>query len=225
MISRATMSNPAPPPNIRVKSRWFKAPTDKTPEEQASAVGFIAWRVAQQMLKRMRSAGFDIDPGPAYFGFMREVLVFLLVVADRLAFDAFEPEVRQRFLPALVLRVADFLQDNEGDLLGPPEGDGDGQGNWADRFIDQFNVLQGHYAEFGADPEASPDGGFVPDFAFYRYLGYRLEPGLPAKDRRWVIDQVMAIEAPDAVALVTSAMRDLHDPTPRAKRRSSMTGE
>ena len=78
-------------------------------------------------------------------------------------------------------------------------------------------------ADAGAD--AGPDDGFVPDFAFYRYLGHRLEPGLPAKDRRWVIDQVMAIEAPDAVALVTSAMRDLHDPTPRAKRRSSMTGE
>ncbi|MCP5269636.1 MAG: hypothetical protein H6932_00200 [Burkholderiaceae bacterium] len=126
----------------------------------------------------MRSAGFDIDPGPAYFGFMREVLVFLLVVADRLAFEAFAPEVRQRFLPALVLRVADFLQDNEGDLLGPPEGEG---GNWAERFIDQFNVLQGHYAEFGADPDSDPAQGFVPDFAFYRYLGHRIEPGLPRR--------------------------------------------
>jgi hypothetical protein len=213
-------SNPAPPPNIRVKSHWFKTGDEKTPEQQASAVAFIAWRVAQQMLKRMRSAGFDIDPGAPYFGFMREVLVFLLVVTDRLAHDGFEPEVRQRFTRALVLRVADFLQDNEGDLLGTPEGP-----DWAERFIDQFNGLQGHYAEFGADPQAPTDAGFVPDFAFYRYLGHRIEPDLPPKDRRWVIDQVMAIEAPDAVAIMTSAMRDLHDPTPRARRRSATTGE
>lgn len=214
------MSNPAPPPNIRVKSHWFKAGDEKTPEQQASAVAFIAWRVAQQMLKRMRSAGFDIDPGAPYFGFMREVLVFLLVVTDRLAHDGFEPAVRQRFTTALVLRVADFLQENEGDLLGAPEGP-----DWAERFIDQFNTLQGHYAEFGADPQAPADAGFVPDFAFYRYLGHRIEPDLPPKDRRWVIDQVMAIEAPDAVAIMTSAMRDLHDPTPRARRRSATTGE
>jgi hypothetical protein len=213
-------SNPAPPPNIRVKSHWFQAGDEKSPEQQASAVAFIAWRVAQQMLKRMRSAGFDIDPGAPYFGFMREVLVFLLVVTDRLAHDGFEPEVRQRFTRALVLRVADFLQDNEGDLLGTPEGP-----DWAERFIDQFNGLQGHYAEFGADPQAPADAGFVPDFAFYRYLGHRIEPDLPPKDRRWVIDQVMAIEAPDAVAIMTSAMRDLHDPTPRARRRSATTGE
>lgn len=214
------MSNPAPPPNIRVKSHWFKAGDEKSPEQQASAVAFIAWRVAQQMLKRMRSAGFDIDPGAPYFGFMREVLVFLLVVTDRLAHDGFEPEVRQRFTTGLVLRVADFLQDNEGDLLGRPEGP-----DWAERFIEQFNTLQSHYAEFGADPQAPADEGFVPDFAFYRYLGHRIEPDLPPKDRRWVIDQVMAIEAPDAVAIMTSAMRDLHDPTPRARRRSATTGE
>lgn len=214
-------SNPAPPPNLRIKSQWFKAGAEKTPEQQASAVAFITWRVAQQMLKRMRSAGFDIDPGPAYFGFMREVLVFLLVVVDRLAYEGFAPEVRQRFVAALVLRVADFLQENEGDLLGAAEGD-----SWADRFIDQFNVLQAHYAEFGADPQAAPEAGFVPDFAFYRYLGHRIEPGLPEKDRRWVIDQVMAIEAPDAVEIVRSAMRNLHDPTPRTpRRRASMTGE
>jgi hypothetical protein len=38
-----------------------------------------------------------------------------------------------------------------------------------------------------------------------------------------VIDQVMAIEAPDAVDIMTSAMRDLHDPTPSAPRRRSRT--
>jgi hypothetical protein len=214
------MDRPAPPPAIRVKSRWFKPAGDKTPEEQASALAFIAWRVAQQMLKRMRSAGFDIEPGPAYFGFMREVLVFLLAVADRLAYERMDTDVRRRFITALVLRVSEYLQDNEGDLLPPPEG-----ASWAERFIEQFNVLQAHYAEFGSDSHAPPADGFTPDFAFYRYLGHRLEPGLPERDRRWVIDQVMAIEAPDAVALVQGAMRELHDPTPRATRRRTMSGE
>jgi hypothetical protein len=211
---------PAPPPAMRIKSHWFRPGADKTPEQQASALAFIAWRVAQQMLKRMRSAGFDIDPGPSYFGFMREVLVFLLAVVDRIAHARLDAETRRRFITALVLRVAEFLEDNERDLLGPAEG-----ASWAERFVDQFNALQGHYAEFGADPAAPADAGFTPDFAFYRYLGHRLEPGLPDKDRRWVIDQVMAIEAPDAVGIVRSAMRDLYDDQPRTRRRATMSGE
>jgi hypothetical protein len=216
----AAMDKPAQPPPIRVKSQWFRPAAEKTPEQQASAMGFIAWRVAQQMLKRMRSAGFDIDAGPAYFGFMREVLVFLLTVVDRIAHERMDAEQRRRFLTALVLRVADFLQDNEGDLLGHPEG-----ASWADRFVDQFNELQQHYAEFDADADAPAGDGFVPGFAFYRYLGYRLEPGLPAKDRRWVIDQVMAVEAPDAVALVSGAMRDLYADAPHARRRTRLSGD
>jgi hypothetical protein len=214
------MDKPAQPPPIRVKSQWFRPAAGKTPEQQASAMGFIAWRVAQQMLKRMRSAGFDIDAGPAYFGFMREVLVFLLTVVDRIAHERMDAEQRRRFLTALVLRVADFLQDNEGDLLGTPEG-----ASWADRFVDQFNELQQHYAEFDADTDAPAADGFVPGFAFYRYLGFRLEPGLPAKDRRWVIDQVMAVEAPDAVALVSGAMRELYADAPRERRRTRLSGD
>ena len=83
-----------------------------------------------------------------------------------------------------------------------------------------------HYAEFGAEPQAPDDGGgFHPDFAFVRYLGSRLEPTLPEKDRRWVIEQVMAAEAPEAVGIVQRSMRDLFDPAPRRARRSTMSGE
>jgi HD-GYP domain-containing protein (c-di-GMP phosphodiesterase class II) len=40
----------------------------------ADALAFIAWRVAQNMLKSMRKADFDIDPGPQYFEFLAEAL-------------------------------------------------------------------------------------------------------------------------------------------------------
>ena len=58
-----------------------------------------------------------------------------------------------------------------------------------------------------------------------RYLGRRLEPALPEKDRRWVLDQVMAVEAPEAVAMVQRSLRDLFDPSAPRARRSSTTGE
>ena len=73
----------------------------------------------------------------------------------------------------------------------------------------------------------TPDAGagFHPGFGFVRYLGSRLEPTLPEKDRRWVVEQVMAAEAPEAIEIVQRSMRDLYDATPRRARRSSVSGD
>ena len=43
-------------PGLRIKSHWFKSGAPKSAEQQASAMAFIVWRVAQNMLKRMRGA-------------------------------------------------------------------------------------------------------------------------------------------------------------------------
>lgn len=217
------MSTTPHTPAMRIKSHWFKPEAAKTPADHASAMAFIVWRVAQSMLKRMRGAQFDIDAGTPYFAFMREVLVFLVAVTDRIAHARLEPAARVEFTVALVRHLARTLQENEDDLLGPAPA---GAPSHADTFIDMVNEITQHYAEFGADPKAPDDGGgFHPDFAFVRYLGSRLEPTLPEKDRRWVIDQVMAAEAPEAVGIVQRSMRDLFDPTPRRSRRSTMSGE
>jgi hypothetical protein len=199
---------------LRIKAHWFKAEQPKSPEQNASAVAFIAWRVALNMLKRMREADFDIDAGPAYFGFVREVLVFLLAGADRMAYARLGAELRTPFTTALVLRVGEILRENETDLLGPVDGE-----DYRDRFIDQFNTLSEHYAEFDWSATAGPD------FAFVRYLGHRLEPAVPEKDRRWVIDQVMAIEVPEAVGMLQRAMQGVFSTEPRSARREGMSGE
>lgn len=213
------MSTPA----IRVKSHWFKPSAAKSPAEQASAMAFIVWRVAQQMLKRMRGADFEIDAGAPYFAFLREVFVFLVALADRIAAARLAPDDRVEFTVALVRHLARTLQDNEDELLGKPA---PGAAPHGDRFIDLVNDVTQHYAEFGADPDATDDdAGFTPGFAFVRYLGHRLEPTLPEKDRRWVVDQVMAVEAPDAIAIVQRAMCDLYDTSPRRARRASLTGD
>ncbi|MBL8341296.1 MAG: hypothetical protein JNL30_07485 [Rubrivivax sp.] len=220
------------PPAMRIKSRWFSgdgAPAHKSAAEQGSAMAFIVWRLAVQMLKRMRAADFDVDAGTPYFAFVREALVFLVVLADRIAFQRLSAEERAEFVVALVRHVARHLQENADDLLGPAPA---GEPTHGERFIDLYNELAGHYAEFGAAPQtaahagpADPAAGFEPDFGFVRYLGTRLEPALPERHRRWVLDQVMAIEAPEAVGQVQRAMNDLFDPQPPRARRATLSGE
>lgn len=193
---------------LRIKSQWFQNGAAKTPQQTASAMAFITWRVAQNMHKQMRVAGFDIDIGPQYFAFTREVLVFLTLVQDRMAHASMDGATRAEFMTALVQRVAQVLQENEDTLMGVPTA---GQTSHYDRFIDLFNALSDHYADFACD-----DNG--PDFAFVRYLGHRIEALMPQKDQRWVVDQVMASEVPDAIEMVKRGMQGVLSTEPRPKR-------
>ena len=202
---------------IRIKSEWFRNGAAKTPQQTASAMAFITWRVAQNMLKQMRTAHFDIEVGPQYFAFTREVLVFLTQVQDRMAFARMGAEGRAEFITALVRRVAEILQENEDTLLGAPAA---GQPSHFDQFIDLFNELSDHYAEFGCAADE-------PDFGFVRYLGHRIEALMLPKDQRWVVDQVMAIEVPQAVQMIQRAMQGVLSTEPRSLRRArtSATGD
>lgn len=194
--------------NIRIKSQWFQNATPKTPQQTASAMAFITWRVAQNTLKQMRTASFDIEVGPQYFAFTREVLVFLTQVLDRMANERMDAPSRAAFMTALVQRVAEILQENEDGLMGVPPA---GQASHYDQFIDLFNELADHYADFGYDEHG-------PDFAFVRYLGHRIEALMPQKDQRWVVDQIMASEVPDAIAMIQRGMQGVLSTEPRPAR-------
>lgn len=200
---------------IRIKSQWFQTDGPKSAQQTASAMAFIVWRVAQNMLKQMREAKFDIDVGPQYFAFMREVLVFLIQVVDRMAFERMSGEERVVFTTAMVVRVAEILEESELEWMLAPAA---GEESWRNQFIDLCNEQADAYADFSHGPQG-------PDFGFVRYLGHRIEIIMPAKDQRWVIDQVMAIEAPEALQMVQRAMEGVLSTEPRPARRSSMTGE
>lgn len=200
---------------IRIKSQWFQSERPKSAQETASAMAFIVWRVTQNMLKQMREAKFDIDVGPQYFAFMREVLVFLTQVVDRMAFARMSGEERAAFTTAMVVRVAEILEESELEWLGAPPA---GEESRRNQFIDLCNEQADAYAEFGHGPEG-------PDFGFVRYLGHRIELIMPKKDQRWVIDQVMAIEAPEALEMVRRGLDGVLSTEPRAPRRNAMSGE
>ncbi|MDE1949183.1 MAG: hypothetical protein KGI35_11250, partial [Burkholderiales bacterium] len=198
---------------LRIKSTWFKPGADKTPEQNASAMAFIAWRVAVKALQNLRAAGFSIDAGPPYFGVVRELLVFLLAATDRLAYARLGVEARAAFTPALVRRVAEILAENESELIDAPTGQ-----DFAGLFIEQFNRVGAQYGEFDWSESEGPD------FAFMRYLGSRLEALLPAEDRRWIVEQVMAAEAPAAAVMLARAMQGLWSTEPWRTRRAALSG-
>jgi hypothetical protein len=196
---------------LRVKSTWFKPGRARSPAEVADALAFIAWRVAQNMLKSMRKAGFDIDPGPQYFDFLAEAAAFAIQVAWRLAYPRYDDEGRLAFMTALANRTGDELAENRARLLGEPDA-----AAIKAAFIDLLNRRTAEYADFGHGPEG-------PDFAFLRYFATVVAELMPEKDRRWTWDQVIAIEGPGAASSIAKAVKGLFDEAPRRPRRAVHT--
>lgn len=198
---------------MRIKSHWFKPGREKTPQDIAGTLSFVIWRIADNALKNTRNAKFEIAIGAQYFAFLTEFLIFLIQVADRIAYRLLTAEDRVTFTGTLANRVAETLAENQSRLMG------DTLAAHKQRFIDRLNQRSGEYADF----DYGDDG---PEFAFTRYLAFCMREVMDEKDVEWVIDQMMSIEAPNAVDMVEKTMRDVLEIEPRQKRqRASVSGD
>ncbi len=200
---------------VRIRTGWHIKGRERGMAERAGVVAATAWRFVQHAIKRMREAKFDIDIGRPYFDFVCELLVFMTHVADRIAYRLLDDAQRTAFTTALALRLAEIVEDNHDMLLGATE-----PGESRRHFIELANRRGTDYAEFGYDEK---DGA---DFAFRRYLGNRILDIVPPKDRSWVIDQVMEIEAPDAVRTLEKTVCGVLGPEqPSRRSRGSAMGQ
>lgn len=197
---------------MRIKNQWFREDKPRRPSDIAGGAAFIAFRLAQATLKNMRKADFDIDPGPQYFSFLAEWLIFFTLISDRIVFDRFSADDRVEFTTTMANRVGEILDENRADLLGNDDGGDTNQGSFKQRFITLLNERAAEYA----DHDYSDQG---PDYGFLRHLAYSLVAILEKKDHTWVHDQVMEIEAPDAAETMRKGVLGLLGEVPRPARR------
>ena len=213
---------------VRIKRHWFQDGRERSPEEQATVIAVAVWKSATHGLQGLRKAKFAVDVGDPFLRVLAEFVVFLVTVADRMAYLHTEagdavgddqaddaPSWRYRFTVALARRLGEIYQENLDQLVGPLATAADAPyKNHAEVFIAILNQRMAEYAEF----EYGEDG---PEFAFLRYFGTCIEAALPdPADRKWVLDQVMASQAPEAIEYVERGMRGVLglDPKPTKKR-------
>lgn len=219
---------------MRIKNQWFREERPRSPQELAGGAAFIGWRIAHQVLRNMRRADFEIDPGPQYFDFLAEWLVFLVQLADRMAYARMTEQDRIDFTSTLAHRLGDHLTENWQDLLGelgspartadtisgaefiPAGPDGfDVKG----RFIDRLNLRSQDYADFDVEEDGPLDMGMR------RFLAECVVHVLGERDRVWVHDQVMEIESLESAELMRRGLRGLLGELPRRQRRAEGGGE
>jgi len=188
-------------PIKRIKSTWHSSERNlapnKTLEDMAGAVAFIAWRIALESAKDLHREQYNYDSDQQRAAVIAEFLAFLVQVTDRLAHEMLEDGERSTLINALGRRLADHIQDNLLDLFGP--------GEYRGPFIDTLNERLQDYAGF------SFENG-VPGYDFMRYFGDRVLRIMgDDQTNRWVIDQIMDSSAPEAVKHLTKSFRNLFE--------------
>ncbi|MEE9319649.1 MAG: hypothetical protein V3U76_04315 [Granulosicoccus sp.] len=188
----------------RIKDRWHNStPKDterdilieKTMQDQASALSFIIWRLALNGAINLHAEDFRYDDDRQRIGVISEFLAFQIQHIDRLGHACLEIDERKSLLEALCGRVADLMQDNLTDIAGP--------GDYRPPFIALLNTRFAEYAQ------CKYDAG-QPGFDALRYFGSSvLQIMGEDQTNRWVIDQIIAIDAQELVEQTTKSFNRL----------------
>jgi hypothetical protein len=182
---------------LRIKSHWWNDDAERSLPEIAGALAFIAWRIAVEKAINLHCERFVYESDAQRMAVIREYLVFLIQIADRVASEHMDDEARRILITGLARKAIEHVQDNSQDLLGP--------GNYGSHFIELLNARSGEYAEFSL----ADDG---PSYAFLRHLGFEIQNLMGRhEENRWVIDQVMDKDGWDAYKQFSRAFENLFE--------------
>ncbi|MEW8192125.1 MAG: hypothetical protein AB2793_00325 [Candidatus Thiodiazotropha sp.] len=183
---------------IRIKSQWHDEDTSRSAEELGGAIAFIAWRLALDKAITLHGRNFVYENDEQRLAVIAEYLCFEAQICDRLIHGMADNESRVAIITALVMKMAEHFQDNASDLLGA--------GDHGNGFIERYNQRSGEYADFNFDRQG-------PSYPFLRHLGFEIQQvmGNREHENRWVIDQVMDVDAPEIYKQLARAVRNLFD--------------
>jgi hypothetical protein len=184
---------------IRIKTEWFKEDTTRSMADMASVVALTIWKVCDRAVDNLSKADYDIVTPQRGFKIIAEMAAFLLHYSDRLVFHRLNQEDRAGVIKAAGIRIAEFMQENIHEMTGDT-----GHDYKAD-FIDFLNRRLPEYGEFEF-PEDKPS------YPALRYLGLMLREDMLDSDKTWIMDQVIDIEAPEAMGYVKKAVDGMFDP-------------
>jgi hypothetical protein len=169
-----------------VKTRWRKKGA-RTVEERAGVIGANVWKIALEVFKHMEKEGFRFGSDRLTTEVISEFIAFLVQLADRAVYGRLAEEERAALIGAVVRHLAATMENNQQDLFGP--------GEYRKPFIDLLNARFAEYAGF-----EYRDG--EPGYPCLRYFAGKVADAMAPGDNKWVVEQMMDIEAPEMVRLV-----------------------
>ena len=176
-----------------VKTRWRKKGA-RTLAERAGVIGANVWKISVEIFKHMEREGFKFGSDRLVTDVLAEFIAFLVQLADRTVYGRLSDADRATLIGEVAKHLATTVENNQLDLFGP--------GEHRKPFIDLLNARFEDYATFeysGADP----------GYSCLRFFAIKVSEAMASSDNKWVVEQVMEIEAPEMVRV----MRKLIDQT------------
>jgi len=173
-----------------VKTRWRKK-GPRTLAERAGVIGANLWKLSLEIFKHMEKEGFRFGSDRLVTGVLTEFIAFVAQLVDRAVYGRLSDAERTALIGEVAGHLAATMENNQRDLLVP--------GEYRKPFIDALNARFGEYAVF-----EYADGG--PSYACLRFFATKVSDVMTgvggSGDNKWVVEQMMDIEAPEMVLLV-----------------------
>jgi hypothetical protein len=189
---------------VRLKSRWHRSKRsernikgsrkERSLDDLSGVVAFNIWKLAKEGFLRMEKEDFRFREDTQAIDVIAEFCIFMLHIVDRMIYGKVPEEKRGPLVNAIAMDLAKSIEDNQTDLLGP--------GDYMDTFIAKLNDRLSNYAECSFDENG-------PGYDFKRYLAQNISEIMAETDNKWVVEQIIDIEAPEIIERVQPVVRDV----------------
>ena len=170
-----------------VKTRWRKKGAPRTLAERAGVIGANVWKISLEIFKHMEKEGFRFGSDRLVTDVLAEFIAFLVQLADRAVYGKLSEADRATLIGEVAGHLAVTMENNQLDLLGP--------GEYRKPFIALLNARFGEYAGFECP-------GGEPGYPCVRFFATKVSDAMASSDNKWVVEQIMDIEAPEMVRVI-----------------------
>ena len=147
----------------------------------------------------MHAQEFEYADDNQRLSVLLEYLMFLAHHADRLTFEVLSNEERERFMHSFVEASCRHFQRNAEEILGTADYHG--------QFVELLAERNSEYNMYKA-----PNG--QPGYGLFRSFGHHVQERMGNNQtNRWVIDQVIDIDAPEASSSLAKSINHLLETT------------
>ena len=168
------------------KTRWRKKGA-RTLAERAGVIGANVWKISTEIFKHMEKEGFRFGSDRLVTDVLAEFIAFLVQLVDRAVYGRLSEADRAELIGETVRHLAATMENNQRDLFGP--------GEFRGPFVELLNTRFGEYAGLEY-------AGAEPGYACLRFFATKVSEAMASGDNKWVVEQMMDIEAPEMVRLV-----------------------
>jgi hypothetical protein len=168
-----------------VKTRWRKK-GERTLADRAGVIGANVWKIALEIFKHMEKEGFRFGSDLLVTDVLAEFIAFLVQLVDRTVYGRLSEADRATLIGEVARHLAATMENNQLDLFGP--------GEYRKPFIDMLNARFAEYAGFAYS-------GGEPGSPCVLFFATRVSDAMARGDNKWVVEQMIDIEAPEMTRL------------------------